>query len=76
MTSSVVQLGVRKGVEESETGNDSRVQDVLAGAGTGGRGGTSLMFLVPPPGGKIYSEIPRYWRDQFSLETKILTSPY
>ena len=67
MTSSVVQLGVRKGVE-SETGNDSRVQDVLAEAG--------LMFLVPPPGGKIYSEIPRYWRDQFSLETKILTSPY
>ena len=76
MTSSVVQLEVGEGVEESEMVNDSRVQDVLAGVGTGSRGGTSLMFLVPPPGGRIHSEIPRYWKDQFSLETKILTSPY
>lgn len=52
MTSSVVQLGVGEGVEESERVNDSRVQDVFAGAGMGGRGGTSLMFLIPPPGEK------------------------
>lgn len=76
MASSTVQLGVGEGVEDSERVNDSRVQDVLVGAGVGGIRGTSLMFLVPPAGGKIYSEIPRYWRDQFPLETKILTFPY
>lgn len=47
MTSSVVQLGVGEGAEESERVNDSRVPDVLAGAGTGAEGGQVLCFLFP-----------------------------
>lgn len=49
--------------------NDSRVQDVFAGAGMGAEGDKSYVSYSPSRK-KKYSEISRYWRDQFSLETK------